>query len=99
MSRHIRGDGLTLELARSLHLVVGGTTVLIEHITTDGHPAIRFSSRDCSVVDETQVLRGISPNGAFVNGNGNLRDHNGTTHRLRSLCHVNPALYDGIVGS
>lgn len=52
MSRHIRADGLTLELARSLHLVVAGMTVRIEHITTDGHRAIRLSSRACSPVDE-----------------------------------------------
>lgn len=80
MPRHIRADGLTLELAQSLHLVVAGKTVRIEHITTDGHPAIRLTSHDCSLVDQTQVLRAISPNSASVNGNGNL--HAITTQRL-----------------
>ena len=65
MSRHMRGDGLTLELARSLHLVVAGMIVRIEHITMDGHPAIRVSSRDCSLVDEPHVLRGSLTSGGF----------------------------------
>jgi hypothetical protein len=48
---------------------VAGMTVRIERISMGGRPAIRLSSRDCSLVDETQVFRGTPPNGAFANGN------------------------------